>query len=41
LHKLATQIPRAELRTIKRAGHLLPLRQAQLLAEIIIAAPDG
>lgn len=41
LHELATQIPRSELRLIERAGHLLPLRQAQLLAEIIIAARDG
>jgi pimeloyl-ACP methyl ester carboxylesterase len=41
LRKLAAQIPHSELRMIERAGHLLPLRRAQLLAEIILAAPNG
>jgi 2-hydroxy-6-oxo-octa-2,4-dienoate hydrolase len=38
IRQLAKQIPNAELRLLERAGHLLPLQNASLLAEIILEA---
>jgi pimeloyl-ACP methyl ester carboxylesterase len=35
---LATQIPDSRLQLIPRAGHLLPMRQPEQVAEIIVAA---
>jgi pimeloyl-ACP methyl ester carboxylesterase len=41
LRALADQIPRSELRMIERAGHTMPLRQADALAEIIAEVAGG